>query len=493
MNISRQFLKSLEKNNNDILGFKNINGIWQHVNKTDLSYKINSCMEILKDNNIQKRDRIIYCGDNSIEWVAWNIASYSMGAIWVPIYNNQPVDYCNYIINDCTPKLFITENKNFHLDIKNAPLISNQIPDSNNLLTMNTINRKESLATLIYTSGTTGKPKGVKLTHENILQNINSINDRFHDFKHYKTLNILPWAHIYGLTCELYYNLLNDNLTYICNNKDDFIKDCKQVQPSALFLVPKILELVKKKVEFLDKPVIRFLLPHLLSNLFGNNLEIIFTGGAHLDPSLKKFYEDNGVIICEGYGCSETAPLVSVNHNVWPRDVNSVGKILKNVEVKIINGEIWVSGPNIMSGYWMDTLKTGGALRIDSEYKKWYKTGDSGYVKDDFLYYTGRISENYKLNNGKFVNVGEIETICKKYIDCNFIVFGENNSHNSIIADKHIDQQIIDNINKLLKKDIQIKNCIVVKNMEDFFTPKMSIKRNKLIEFVSSKDYLYVK
>lgn len=492
MNISRQFLKSLDNNNIPILGFKNRNGIWQNINKIDLSYKINSCIEILKDNKIQKKDRIIYCGDNSIEWVAWNIASYSMGAIWVPIYNNQSVDYCNYIIDDCTPKLFITEKKNFNLDIKNAPLISNQIHDGNKLFN---IYRNESLATLIYTSGTTGKPKGVKLSHENILQNISGISDRFSDMKNYKTLNILPWAHIYGLTCELYYNLLNDNLTYICNNKDNFIKDCKSVQPNAIFLVPKILELIKKKVEFLDKPIIKYVLPMVLQNIFGSELQVIFMGGARLDPLVKQFYEENNIIICEGYGCSETGPIISVNHFESPRDVNSVGKILKNVDVKIVNDEIWASGPNIMSGYWMDQLKTGEVLVRDESFKKWYKTGDSGYIKDDFLYYTGRISENYKLNNGKFVNVGEIETICKKYIDGNFIVYGENNEFNCIISDKLIEQKTINNINKLLKKDIQIKNIKYVthKEMENFLTPKLSIKRNKLIEFVSSKEELWIK
>ena len=218
-------------------------------------------------------------------------------------------------------------------------------------------------------------------------------------------------------------------------------------------------------------------------------------GGARLDPLVKQFYEENNIIICEGYGCSETGPIISVNHFKSPRDVNSVGKILKNVEVKIVNDEIWASGPNIMSGYWMDQLKTGEVLVRDVNFKKWYKTGDSGYINDDFLYYTGRISENYKLNNGKFVNVGEIETICKKYIDGNFIVYGENNEFNCIISDKLIEQKTINNINKLLKKDIHIKNIkyVTQKEMENFLTPKLSIKRNKLIEFVSSKEELWIK
>ena len=274
-----------------------------------------------------------------------------------------------------------------------------------------------------------------------------------------------------------------------------FIKDCKSVQPNTIFLVPKILELIKKKVEFLDKPIIKYLLPMVIQNIFGRELQVIFMGGARLDPLVKQFYEENNIIICEGYGCSETGPLISVNHNISPRDINSVGKILNNVDVKIVNDEIWASGPNIMSGYWMDPLKTGEVLVRDESFKKWYKTGDSGYINDDFLYYTGRISENYKLKNGKFVNVGEIEAICKKYIDGNFIIYGENNEYNSIISDKLIDNDTKNKINKLLTKDIQIKNIRYVssKEMENFLTPKLSIKRNKLIEFVSSKQELWIK
>ena len=143
--------------------------------------------------------------------------------------------------------------------------------------------------------------------------------------------------------------------------------------------------MIKKKVEFLDKPIIKYLLPMVIQNIFGRELQVIFMGGARLDPLVKQFYEENNIIICEGYGCSETGPLISVNHNISPRDINSVGKILNNVDVKIVNDEIWASGPNIMSGYWMDPLKTGEVLVRDESFKKWYKTGDSGYINDDFL------------------------------------------------------------------------------------------------------------
>ncbi len=481
MSICKNILKTFEKGNKTVLGYKNNNNIWNKIDNNKLSCMINSCNEILKDNNIQKGDRVVYCGSNSVEWVAWNLSCYSIGGIWVPIYNNQPTEYCNHIINDCEPKLFISDTE--MSNINNTTKILNKIHKSNKEFT---IKDTSELATLIYTSGTTGPPKGVKLTHNNILSNIEGINNRFYDLKDYKSLNILPWAHIYSLTCELYYNLLNSNETYICNDKTNFIKDCKEVSPDVIYVVPKLLEIIKTKIEFLDKPLIKIILPYILNKILGNNLKIIFMGGAKLDNETKNFYQDNGIIICEGYGCTETSPIISVNHHSEPRDINSIGKILDNVEVKIINDELCVSGPSIMDGYWNDNEKTEKNIFIDNRNTKWYKTGDSGYIKNEFIYYTGRISENYKLNNGKFVNVNEIESIIKKYIKGNFIVYSQDNKTNTIITDTEINNKTLSIINKNLSSYLKIINVIKIdeEEMSKFMTPKLSIKRNQLIKYI---------
>ena len=339
------------------------------------------------------------------------------------------------------------------------------------------------VSTLIYTSGTTGNPKGVMLTHENIISNLEAIQRRFENIKGEKTsLNILPWAHIYSMTCELYYNLLNDNTTAICSSKENFINECKEIKPEVLYIVPKVLESVKNKVSILDKPIIRFILPIILKKIFGNNLENIFMGGARLDNNTKLFYENNGIKICEGYGCSETSPIISVNHLENPRDIQSVGKILDNVIVDIINDEICVSGPSIMKGYWNDPEKTDEVI-IRKNNNRFYKTGDSGYTKNGYLYFNGRISENYKMSNGKFVNVSNLESKIKKYINSNFIVYGENMDHNILIVEKPFDKKKINVINQELENYLKIKKIIEVdsQEMNKYMTPKLSIKRKSLI------------
>ena len=166
------------------------------------------------------------------------------------MYSDQNIEHCKYIISDCQPKLFISEN---NIDLQNINTISNNI----NNLEYNDTNFDiidNNLSTLIYTSGTTGNPKGVMLTHENIISNLEGIYKRFENIDDNKTsLNILPWAHIYSMTCELYYNLLYDNKTAICSSKENFIEECKEIKPEVLYIVPKILEMVKNKVLILDK------------------------------------------------------------------------------------------------------------------------------------------------------------------------------------------------------------------------------------------------
>ena len=185
---------------------------------------------------------------------------------------------------------------------------------------------------------------------------------------------------------------------------------------------------------------------------------------------------------CEGYGASETSPVVSVNHMEHPRDINSVGKILDTVKVKIVDDEILVGGPTVMYGYWDNPIATQKALVIiDGE--KWYKTGDSGIVHNDFLYFKGRNSDNYKLSNGKFVDVHKVETSIKPYVNGNFIVWGSNMDANVLISDIHISQDTINKINNELESHMRICKSILVetKHFEDSMTTKLSLKRRELI------------
>lgn len=482
MNLTKQFKKILEnetKKNCKILGSKDKN-TWNWITRNNLQKNVTYCIDTLVKQNVGLNDRIMFKGNNSKEWVAWNIATNALGAIWVPLYNNQSKDYVNHIIQDCEPKLFITNDEYNKVNIL-RPTIG-ELSYENEISYEN----KSEISKLIYTSGTTGKPKGVILTHENILSNINSIQTRFSDLdkeKEFTSLNILPWAHIYGLTAELYYNLLNNNKVAISNGPENFLNELKEIKPDLLYLVPRVLQMIKNKLEFLDKPIIDKILPYILKQIFGPNLLTVFIGGAQLDESTKNFYIKHKVNLCEGYGCTETSPMVSVNHINSPRDVNSIGKVMDNLIIKIVNNEICVSGPSIMKGYWNNKEATDEVFFTENN-NIFYKTGDEGYLKDGFLYYTGRIKENYKLLNGKFVNVNENENIIKKYTSTPFMIYGDNKDYNIMLIEKssNINESLLKKINNELDSYLKIKKIMYIKEgtFQKFMTPKMSLKRKEI-------------
>ena len=483
--LSNLIVKTLQSNiKADIIG-KKINNKWKWSNRKEIYNLVVNCTVTLEDLNIRKGDRVAYKGKNSIEWLCWNTAVNSKGAIWVPMYSDQNIEYCQHIVNDCKPKILITDNYSLANEI-NVPVIDHLIP---NFETNSEIDFEyNEISSLIYTSGTTGKPKGVMLSNENILSNVNGIRNIFKDIRPTTSLNILPWAHIYTQTCELYYNILYDNKIALSSGKENFINECKEIRPEVIYIVPRVLEMVKSKLDFLDKPLIRKVLPLLISKLFGGNLITIFTGGAKLDKNTRNFFLDNGISICEGYGCTETSPMVSVNHITNPRNEESVGFLLDKVLIEIINEEICVSGPNIMKGYWGNEKATNEAL-IKKDDKIFYKTGDKGYIEKNFLFYEGRIKENYKLSNGKFVNVLEVEEKIKDCVKGNFIIFGENMEYNSIISDTIIDEKTYNKINNKLDKYLRIDKVYMIKpkEMSQFMTPKMSIKRKPLTDYIYQK------
>ena len=465
--------KELAIHQKHVIGFKKHNK-WLYASQNNMHELISGAKQILQDRNIKKGDRVLYKGNNSKEWLAWNLATNSIGAIWVPMYKEQTFSHIKHIQQDCTPKLFISDNEEHGS-------ISNKIEPSSKDYDIT----ENDICTLVYTSGTSGAPKGVMLTNDNIMSNVEAIHRRFIDHKdlYIKTLNILPWAHIFGLTTELYYNILHNNCVNIAESKEKFVSNLREIQPDYIYVVPKVLCVIKKKLDFLEKlPFSNFSIPKALHYIFGPNIKAIFVGGAKLDSNVAKFYEKYGIKPCEGYGATETSPVVSVNHFESPRNTDSVGKILDNVKVKIIDKEIYVGGPSIMKGYWNNINATKKVL-IPIENEIYYKTGDGGKLcNENYLYFEGRKSDNYKLSNGKFVDVHALESVLKKHISGNFIVYGENMDHNVILTDQKKCE--LHTINQNIDSYLRIKNVIHVDTsiFEKHMTPKLSIKRHNLIK-----------
>jgi long-chain acyl-CoA synthetase len=205
------------------------------------------------------------------------------------------------------------------------------------------------------------------------------------------------------------------------------------------------------------------------------------------------FFMDNNINICEGYGTTEASPMISVNHMKQPRDINSIGAILDNVKVKIINGEICVSGPNVTSGYYNNKEKNKESFIFENN-TRYYRTGDAGSIKDNFLYYEGRISNNYKLSNGKFIEAEYFEKKINHLFKNPFIIYGNNKNYNIIITENNIDNSLINKINELIPKYGHVQKILSLdeKSFSNFLTPKMSLKRNDLINYYQDEiDEIY--
>ena len=479
MNLTTRFQSILHTHpEKKILGYKE-NKKWKWVTRNELKNKVLYCIDVLKTNKVSLNDRVMYKGNNSVNWASWSIATNSLGGIFVPLYNNQNDDYVNHIIKDCNPKVFVTNDNHY----KSVDLLKDTI-EKTNYNKIIPVETKSDVAKLIYTSGTTGKPKGVMLSHENIMHNIQNIEKTFHDLqneKEYTSLNILPWAHIYGLTTELYYNMLNNNRIAISSGPQAFINEIREIQPDLLYMVPRILQLIKNKLQLLDKPIIKNILPFVLERIFGKNLITIFIGGSQLDESTKQFYIQNNISVCEGYGCTETSPMISVNHIIEPRNEDSVGKILDDLVVKIISNEICIAGPSVMKGYYNNNVATSKVF-FKKDDMLFYRTGDEGYVKNGFLFYKGRMSENYKLSNGKFVNVGDVENTVKHFFNEPCMVYGNNQNYNILITEKIVSSETLQRINESLDSYLQIKKVLVLEegSFQKHLTPKMSLKRKEM-------------
>ncbi len=279
-------------------------------------------------------------------------------------------------------------------------------------------NSGDELAMIIFTSGTTGKSKGVMLSQKNLISNVESVE---YDAAPGKVvLSVLPIHHAYCLVMD-YLKCLSLGST-VCIN-DSFMHMVKNMQlfkPNVMLMVPMMIETIYKRLQSGAK-----LLPKKLvaAKVFGGNLTTVFSGGAHLDPFYIEKFSEYGVNIYQGYGMSECSPVISSNTPANNKP-GSVGKVIKNAAVKIVDGEILVKSTSVMSGYYKMPKETSQTLE-----NGWLHTGDKGYVDEDgYLFINGRVKNLIILSNGENISPEEIENKLGLYplID-EVVVTGEGN------------------------------------------------------------------
>jgi len=447
----------------DMLAAKE-NGKWKTYSSTEVNDTVNKLSAALlglgisgRDRTVEGMDKVAIVAKNRPEWVMVDLAVQQIGAVLTPIYPTITVAELEFILNEAQVKLiFVNDEELFHKvlsirskipslqEIYTFEHVANarhwkELPDSAtqaNLDRLPAIRDKiqyEDLATIIYTSGTTGTPKGVMLSHRNILSNVVSCVPCLPRGP-IRALSFLPLNHILERMLTYVY-LLSGSSVYYAENMDTIGENLKEVKPQMFVTVPRLLEKVydrimqkgaeltgvKKKLFFwahglaaryeINKPMGAWYNMQLsLANklifskwraALGNNLTCVASGGAACQVRLIRIFTAARIPILEGYGLTETSPVISVNRlQVEDRMFGTVGPIIPDVEVKIAeDGEILCKGPNVMMGYYKRPDLTAEALEGG-----WFHTGDIGVLIDGkYLKITDRKKEMFKTSGGKYV------------------------------------------------------------------------------------------
>lgn len=474
------------------------NGVWESTSSEEFLEKSNQISRGLLQLGVKKGDKVaIISSNNRTEWCIVDIGVLQIGAIDVPIYPTITAEDYSYIINHSESKYCFVSDVVVYEKIKS---IQNECPNLKEIYCFDTIKGckhwsavlelgkdaahqskvlaiKESvhpqdLATIIYTSGTTGTPKGVMLSHNNIVSNVIAAQKRLPlDNGKAVALSFLPLCHIYERMLMYLYQLSATEV-HFAESLETIGENLNEVNPDVMTAVPRLLEKlydkiygkgqtltgIKKKlfnwavnVGLAYEPygkngvgysiklfIARALIFKKWKSALGGNLKLIASGSAALQPRLARVFTAAGLTVVEGYGLTETSPVISVNDM---RDgkfrVGSVGQVVENVKVKIADdGEILCKGPNIMMGYYKNQKLTDEVIKDG-----YFHTGDIGHIDDDdFLKITDRKKEMFKTSGGKYVAPQVIENIVKQstLID-QVMVVGESQKYPAALIQLNFD------------------------------------------------------
>jgi long-chain acyl-CoA synthetase len=528
---------------------------------------------------VAQGDRVAIISNNRVEWAVAAYACYGLGAAFVPMYEAQNPHEWDFIVRDCEATTLIVANESVLAKAKanlTAPgalrnviviegatngeghttyeAVLARAPDAKEVRRPS----PDDVAGLLYTSGTTGRPKGVVLTHANMASNVSAAAQVLPVRAPDRSLSILPWAHAYGQVAEFGTLFIVGASMGLSEGVDKILDNLAEVRPTVLACVPTIFNrlylAVQRQLENRPKPL-RMVVSRALADKakeragqtlswreralvslvdrlvfkqvrarLGGRIAFAISGGAALSREVAEFIDAIGIIVYEGYGLTETSPVVATNAP-GARRLGSVGRPLPGVRVDIDpqSSEIIVHGHNVMKGYFKLPEESAAVFTADGG----FRTGDMGYVDaDGYLFLTGRIKEQYKLENGKYVVPTPLEEQLRlsPYVS-DAMVYGDSRPYNValIVADvtavrrwaetnhvavpQSVDELLQDaRVRELFSNELKARSAAFkgFETIKDFafaheftvqngmLTPKMSLKRSKIIEgYRSVIDQMY--
>jgi len=550
-NLLELFYEQYKKQNKESIFLQSLKEPRKEYSWEEVYLNINRLSEVISK-YIKKGDRCLLVSENRPEWMISDLSIMLSGGVTVPAYTTYTERDYEYIIDDCTPSIIIISDKIQHEKIKNLIpkkdfikkiIFFENIENINEELNLKihdifkkdeqinknfsdlSIQRKD-IACIIYTSGTQGNPKGVMLSHGGILSNCEGAFKLLKTFisKKPKFLTWLPLSHSYEHTVQFVQIVVGAKVFY-AESIDKLIKNMNDCSPEIMtavprfyqnlyqkintsfskarglkkFLVNQTVQLGKKKlnkqrfslIENLNNFICEKIVRKKIKNQFGGNLKTFISGGGALDKEVGSFLNAIGLPTLQGYGLTETSPVVSCN-SIEDIRVETVGLPFEGNLVKIEDdGEILVKGENVMLGYWKNEEETNKVLK-----NGWLHTGDIGEFDGKFLKITDRKKDIIITTGGDNISPIKIENDLNKsdFIEQS-LVYGDSKPYLVsllVLSSKHKNipkekiQQEIEKINLDLTKIEKIKKFIIVKDQfsieNNMMTPTLKLKRYKIIE-----------
>lgn len=480
------------------------NGVWRHYSTKEVQEVVNRTSAGLislgvsgNDGTPEQQDKIAIISGNRPEWLMLDLAVQQTGALLVPVYPTTNIREMEFIFNDASVKYVFVSNRELFEKVEavlpNIPSLKGVYSFDNidgcepwtnvsGLATPETLAKvetlrntisAESLATIIYTSGTTGTPKGVMLSHSNILTNIMNAKASFpfDDDPKLKVLSFLPLNHIFEKMVSYIY-LFSGNNIYYAESLETIGDNLREVKPDGFTTVPRLLEKVYERImnkgdelkgvsrklffwavklgkeyDTVNKGSLWYRMQLAIANkiifrkwrdALGGNIKFIITGGAACQPRLLRIFNAGNIPVYEGYGPTENSPVITVNprKDKGINGLGTVGPVIQGQEIKIMeDGEICVQGPSVMKGYYKRPDLTGETI-----INGWLHTGDIGvYVNingKQYLKITDRKKELFKTSGGKYVAPQPIENKLKEspYIEQVLVVGAERKFVGALIV-----------------------------------------------------------